>query len=406
MTGAVRSTSLDDTHVWDLTDPTTHLREDIAEFWRDQRSRQPIFRHESSPDHPAFWVVCGYDPAVTIYRDSKRFTSQRGNVLLTLLAGRDNAAGKMLAVTDPPRHTRLRRLMTSALTRDAVRALAPRIQERTRRLLAQWTGSGTFDFAEEIASRIPIWTICDLLGIPESDHDLLVSLTKQALSSEDAAQSDISASAARQEILLCLLDHVESQRQHPANGLITALIAETFEGVPLSDDQIVTNCYSIILGGDETSRLTMINAIHEFAADPRLWDRFKEVDDLGTAVEEVIRCFAPTMHFGRVANTDVEIHGTRIAAGEIVTMWNAAANRDETRFPDPDAARFDRKPNPHLAFGYGPHFCVGAHLARLEIAIVLDEMRRSARSIIPKGRPRPLYSNFLHGYATLPIELV
>jgi cytochrome P450 len=406
VTGAVRSTVLEDTHVWDLTEPTTHLRDDIAEFWRDRRLRQPIFWHENSSQHPGFWVVCGYDPAVTVYRDSKRFTSQRGNVLLTLLAGRDNAAGKMLAVTDQPRHTGMRRLMTSALTRDAVRALAPRIQERSKRLLAQWSGASTFDFADEIASRIPIWTICDLLGIPERDHDLLVSLTKQALSSEEAAQSDISAMAARQEILLCLLDHVESQRQHPANGLITALIAETFEGAPLSDDQIVTNCYSIILGGDETSRLTMINAIHAFAGDPRLWDRFTEAEDLGTAVEEIIRCFAPTMHFGRVANADVEIHGTRIAAGEIVTMWNISANRDQTRFADPDTARFDRKPNPHLAFGYGPHFCVGAHLARLEIVIVLDELRRSARSIIPTGQPRPLYSNFLHGYATMPIQLV
>ncbi|WP_406229318.1 cytochrome P450 [Nocardia sp. NBC_01009] len=406
MTGAVRSTSLDDTHVWDLTEPTTHLHADMSEFWRDRRRRQPIFWHEGASGHPGFWVVCGYDPAVTVYRDSKRFTSQRGNVLLTLLAGRDNAAGAMLAVTDPPRHTRLRRLMTAALTRDAVRALAPRIQVRTRRLLTEWSGSGAFDFAEEIASRIPIWTICDLLGIPDSDHDLLVSLTKQALSSENAAQSDVSALAARQEILLCLLDHVEDQRRHPAEGLITALIGEEFEDAPLSDDQIVTNCYSIILGGDETSRLTMINAVHAFAEDARLWDRFQAASDLGTAVEEIIRCFAPTMHFGRVANTDVEIHGTHITAGEIVTMWNVSANRDETRFSDPDAVQFDRKPNPHLAFGYGPHFCVGAHLARLELAIVLDEMRRTARTIIPTGRPRPLYSNFLHGYATLPIELV
>ncbi|WP_406275693.1 cytochrome P450 [Nocardia sp. NBC_00881] len=404
MTTLFRSTSQDDMQVWDLTEPTTHLRADIAEFWRNRRRRQPVFWHDGAPDHPGFWVVCGYDPAVTIYRDSKRFTSQRGNVLLTLLAGRDNAAGKMLAVTDPPRHTRLRRLMTAALTRTAVRALAPRIQERTRRLLAEWSGSGSFDFAEEIASRIPIWTICDLLGIPDSEHDVLVSLTKQALSSADAAQSAVAASAARQEILLCLLDQVETQRRQPANGLITALIGEEFEDAPLSDDQIVTNCYSIILGGDETSRLTMINAVYAFAGDPRLWDRFKEADDLGTAVEEIIRCFAPTMHFGRVANTDVEIHGAQITAGEIVTMWNVSANRDETRFSDPDAVLFDRKPNPHLAFGYGAHFCVGAHLARLEIAIVLDEMRRSARTVVSKGTPQPLHSNFLHGYATLPIE--
>ncbi len=403
MTSTLPAMSHDATRSWDLTEPGTHVRPDIAEFWHAHRQQQPIFRHEASAHHPGFWVVCTHEPAVRIYRDATRFTSQRGNVLLTLLAGRDNAAGKMLAVTDPPRHNLLRRLLTPALTREAVRSLAFRIRERTARLLAGWPGSGEFDFADEIASRIPIWTICDLLGIPDSEHELLVSLTKQALSSEDAAQSATSALAARQEILLCLLDQVQAQRQHPDDGLIAGLIDAEFEGARLTDDQIVTNCYSIILGGDETARLTMINAVHAFAGDPDLWRRFGEVDDLGVAVEEIIRCFSPTMHFGRIANSDVDIDGMRIGAGEVVTMWNVSANRDENRFPDPDTVRFDRRPNPHLAFGYGPHFCIGAPLARLEIAIVLDELRRTAGDIVATRAPQPLYSNFLHGYATLPV---
>ncbi|MEU1983025.1 cytochrome P450 [Nocardia sp. NPDC019395] len=403
MTTTFPATGRGDTRSWDLTEPATHMRPELAKFWRDRRQRTPIFRHEDSSTHPGFWVVCAHDPAVRIYRDSKRFTSQRGNVLLTLLAGRDNAAGKMLAVTDPPRHDRMRRLMTPALTREAVFSLATRIRERTARLLSEWANSGEFDFATEIASRIPIWTICDLLGIPDSEHDLLVSLTKQALSSDDAEQSAVSAVAARQEILLCLLDQVQAQRRRPADGLITRLIGSEFEEAPLTDDQIVTNCYSIVLGGDETSRLTMINAVHAFAEDPALWRRFGEVDDLGTAVEEIIRCFAPTMHFGRIATTDLDIDGVHITAGDIVTMWNISANRDEKRFEDPDTVCFDRKPNPHLAFGYGPHFCIGAPLARLEIAIVLDELRRMTPAIVATGTPQPLYSNFLHGYATLPV---
>ncbi|WP_328394188.1 cytochrome P450 [Nocardia sp. NBC_00416] len=405
MTTILPAANREDTRSRDLTEPRTHARADMAEFWRDRRQRQPISWHEASAAHPGFWVVCAHDPAVRIYRDSKQFTSQRGNVLLTLLAGRDNAAGRMLAVTDPPRHDRLRRLMTPALTREAVRSLASRIRERTARLLAGRSGSGGFDFADEIASRIPIWTICDLLGIPDSEHDLLVSSTKQALSSDDAEQSAVSALAARQEILLCLLDQVQAQRKRPGDGLIAGLIGSEFEEAPLTDEQIVTNCYSIILGGDETARLTMINAVHAFAEDPALWQRFGAVDELGTAVEEIIRCFAPTMHFGRVAGADVDIDGVRIAAGDIVTLWNVSANRDENRFADPDTVCFERKPNPHLAFGYGPHFCIGAPLARLEIATVLDELRRSARTIVATGTPQPLYSNFLHGYATLPVAL-
>ncbi|GAA5104549.1 cytochrome P450 [Nocardia iowensis] len=389
----------------DLTEPLVHARADMAEFWRIQRRHRPIFWQPGTAAASGFWVVCGYHAAAGIYRDHVRFTSQRGNVLLTLLAGGDSAAGDMLAVTDPPRHTVLRRLLTPALSRKALCALANPIRDRTRRLLSDRVGTGPFDFAREVASRILIYTICDLLGIAERDHELLVTLTKQALGSEDAAQPRIDAMAARQEILLCLLELVQEQRRQPAGGLVSALIAETFEGAPLTDDQIVTNCYSMILGGDETSRLILTNTAQAFVADPSLWDAFGEVTDLPTAVEEILRCFAPTMHFGRVARTDVELPGADIAAGDIVTLWNISANRDESRFPSPDTVRFDRKPNPHLSFGFGPHHCVGAHLARLEIGIVLDELRGVTRVIRPAGTPRPLYSNFLHGYATLPIEL-
>jgi cytochrome P450 len=312
----------------------------------------------------------------------------------------------MRAVTDPPRHGRLRSLIAPALSREAVSRLAARLRRRTRTLLTERVGAGGFDFALDIASRVPIWTICDLLGIPDSDHDILLPLIKQALSSDSADQSELDGAAGRQEILLYFLEHVARQRRHPGSDLVGTLLQARIDGMALTDEQVVANCYSLLLGGDETSRLSMIGAMHTFAERPDLWRDFRSAAfELDATVEEILRWHVPVMHFGRVAVADVELGGRRIAAGDIVTLWNVSANRDEDRFPDPDRIRFDRRPNPHLSFGSGPHFCVGAQLARLELAIVLDEVRSIAGDIAAAGPPTPIHSNFLRGFSTLPIAL-
>ncbi|WP_024804044.1 cytochrome P450 [Nocardia sp. BMG51109] len=392
--------------VVDLTDPLTHLRPDLADYWRRLRATEPVHWHPGQDGAQGFWVLSTHRHALAVYRDTARFTSQRGNILLTLLNGYDSAAGRMLAVTDPPRHGRIRALMAPSLSREAVSRLAQRLRERTRALLAERVGAGAFDFAADIASRVPIWTICDLLGVPESDHDMLLSWIKRALSSEGSGRPESDGLASRQEILLYFLEYVARQRDCPGSDLVGTLVRARIDGTPLTDEQVVANCYSLLLGGDETSRLSMIGAIHTFTERPELWREFRSgTVDLGTAVEEIIRWHVPAMHFGRVALTDVELGGRQIRSGDVVTLWNVSANQDEERFPEPERIRLGRRPNPHLSFGYGPHFCIGAQLARLELAVVLDEVRLAAHGIEPAGRPSPIYSNFLRGFSTLPVDL-
>jgi|HubBroStandDraft_4_1064222.scaffolds.fasta_scaffold39476_2 cytochrome P450 len=390
----------------DLTDPLTHLRPDILDYWRWMRTARPVHWHAGVGGRPGFWVLSTHRHLMQVFRDTAQFSSQRGNVLLTLLSGGDSAAGQMLAVTDPPRHGELRKLLASSLSQEAMSRLEERLRRRTQILLAERIGAGPFDFALAIASRVPIWTICDLLGIPDCDHDLLISMTKRALSSDDTGQSALDSTAVRQDILLYFLEHVSQQRTRPGPGLVGTLLQARIGGAGLSDDQVVANCYSLLLGGEETSRLSMIGAIHTFAEQPDVWRDFRSDSvDLGTAVEEMIRWHVPTMHFGRVARANVEIGGRLIYRGDIVTLWNVSANRDENRFPGPQRIQLDRRPNPHLSFGYGPHFCLGAHLARLELAVVLDEVRKAVRHIALAGRPNPIYSNVLRGFSRLPVTL-
>ncbi|SMF98738.1 putative cytochrome P450 hydroxylase [Burkholderia singularis] len=391
----------------DLTDPRTHLRADMTEYWRWARAHQPVRWHPAvNGAAPGFWVLAGYHDLISVYRDPGRFSSQRGNVLLTLLAGGDSAAGQMLAVTDPPRHGALRKLIAPALSKDAIARLEHLLRRRTGALLAEHIGAGAFDFARTIASRLPIWTICDLLGVPEDDHELLIAWDKQALSSEHEDQADPDGTAARQDILLYFLEHVARQRRHPGENLVGRLVQAEVNGARLTDEQVVANCYSLLLGGDETSRLSMIGAMHTFAQHPELWRAFRFAPvDLELVAEEVVRWHVPTMHFGRVALTDVQLGQHRIRAGDIVTLWNVSANRDERRFADADSFRLDRRPNPHLSFGYGPHFCIGAQLARLELVTLLDAVRTAVTRITPAGQPTPIYSNFLHGFSTLPVSL-
>jgi len=246
--------------------------------------------------------------------------------------------------------------------------VAQTVRVNTRQLIREAVETGGCDFAEQIASRIPMTTISKLLGVPEQDRDYLLALTRTALSTdgEDVEDVDeVDSEMARNEILMYFMDIVEERRESPGDDVISMLVGSSIDGVPLSDEDVVLNCYSLIIGGDETSRLTMIDCVHTLADQPEQWRRLKHGEaGIDTAVDEVLRWASPTMHFGRSAVRETELHGVRLRPGEIVTLWHASGNRDERTFDRPGEFDLGRTPNKHMAFGYGPHFCVGSYLAR------------------------------------------
>ncbi|MEU4893734.1 cytochrome P450 [Streptomyces sp. NPDC044780] len=390
----------------DLTDPQTFLEQELPPMWRRFREQSPVHWHPTEGLMPGFWVLSRYRDVMAVYRDNRSFTSEKGNVLTTLLQGGDSASGKMLAVTDGVRHREIRNLLLKAFAPRVLEPVVEGVRRRTERLVRTAVERGACDFAQDVAEHIPMATIADLLGVPESDRGYLLTLTKQALSAEEAGQSVEESLIARNELLLYFADLAEDRRAEPTEDVVSALATATIDGEPLTEEEIVFNCYSLILGGDETSRLSMICGMRELIEHPVQWKRLRAGDvTVESAVEEVLRWVTPAMHFGRRAVVDTEIGGTRIKAGDIVTMWNTAANYDDAVFAEPDVFDLGRTPNKHVSFGYGPHFCLGAYLGRAEIHAMLTALRTMVTEAELTGPGRPIHSNFLHGYSSLPVSL-
>jgi cytochrome P450 len=389
----------------DLADPQTYADHELSEYWRTLRATQPVYRHPPVADRPGFWVLSRYHDIVALYKDTAHYTSERGNVLITLLADGDSAAGRMIPVTDGRRHADMRNVMQKAFTPRELHRIAGQVRANSRNLVARAIDHGECDFALDVASKIPMATICDLLGIPEGDRDELLAMTKSAISSDDSGEYTEAADTARNDILQYFLGLLEDRRAAPGDDVLSALASSTVDGAPLHDDVIVLNCYSLILGGDATSRLAMIDSLHSFGANPDQWAAFKNGEvPVERAVEEVLRWSSPTMHFGRTALCDTVIGDTPIRKGDVVTVWNVSGNRDETVFDEPDRLHLNRWPNKHIAFGRGPHFCIGSYLARLEISEVLLAVRDFAADFEINGPVKRIYSNLLAGISSLPVR--
>ena len=394
----------------DLASPALHAEYDLTALWRRMRDEEPVYWHpvaeEPDVSAPGFWAVTRHADAVAVLRDGQRFTSVSGNVLETLLAGGDSAAGKMLAVTDGPRHAEVRRLITAALTPALMDRIAERIATQVRELIRTALDAGTCDFGRDVAAAVPLATICDLLAVPDADRPHIHRLGSSSVSSHAATLTTTDAWTAKNELLSYFLDLAESRRGTGGDDLVTLLANARIKGRPLGTDEIVFNCYSLILGGDETTRLAMTGAVHALAAEPAQWHALRSGEvGIDSATEEVLRWTTPSRHLGRLATEPAVLGGREIGAGDVVTVWLASANFDEREFADPQRFALDRSPNRHVTFAYGPHFCVGARLGRIQLAATLAALRDLVAGIEVVGTPGHVYSNFLGGICDLPVVL-
>jgi cytochrome P450 len=390
----------------DLTDPQTYQDNDPHRMWQTYRENHPVFWHRARHGNPGFWVLTRYRDIMAAYRDNKRYTSEQGNVLTTLLRGEDSASGKMLAVTDGPRHREIRNLMMKSFSPRVLEPVVANVRQRTEELVAQAVERGELDFVTEVADQIPIHTIGDLMGIPDADREQVLEWNAKTLSRYSSEESELESVMARNEIVLYISQLVAERRRNPGEDVLSTLSAATVAGVPLSDDEIVLQSYSLILGGDESSRATAAGAVRAFSEHPDQWRRLKNGEvTLESATEEVMRWTTPTMHFGRHALVDVPIHEHTVKAGEIVTLWNSSANFDEEVFADPYTFDLGRTPNKHVSFGHGPHFCLGAYLGRVHMNAMLEALRTRVEKIEVLGTPTRLFSNFVNCHSGMRVRL-
>ncbi|MFF4387199.1 cytochrome P450 [Streptomyces sp. NPDC001552] len=390
----------------DLADPAAFVEHDPYAYWDRMRRSDPVRWHPPVGNRPGFWAVARHRDVQDCYKDAARLSSARGTVLDVLLRGADSAGGRMLAVMDRPRHRELRQVMLRAFSPRVLRYVEDTVRQRADALVAAVVGAGEADAARDIAEHLPLNTVCDLLELPVSDRPLLLEWNKRALSSESADDDPFDALEARNEILSYFVDVVRERRRRPGEDVISMIAGAQVEGEPMTEDDLALNCYSLILGGDESTRVTTIGALHALGIHEEQWHRLRTGEAaVKTAVEEVLRWVTPAMHFARTATAELRIGDAEVAAGDIVTLWNISANNDPDVFERPRRFDVGREHNPHLALGHGPHFCLGAFLGRLELSAVLDSLVRRVDRIEVLEEPPRVYSNFLFGHSALRLRL-
>jgi cytochrome P450 len=389
----------------DLVDPHLYSDGDAHEVWRELRAREGLSWHQVD-DQRGFWSVVHFTETDHVLRNTALFTSERGT-MLELLGMNDPAGGKQLAVTDPPRHTVMQARLKKALAVKAVDRQRETIRELITDLIAPIGDGGVFDWGQAMLA-MPMSVTGTMMGLPPEDWPWLSRLTTICIAADDPEYQDegtrsATLDMAHRELFAYFQDLVRFRRDQAGDDLISVLVNTRFEGRHMSSGEVVSNCYSLLLGANVTTPHAPNFVMAEFIDSDVLPQWAAEPEVGATAVEEALRWASPVNHMLRYATRDVVVRGTEIAAGDAVVVWLGSANRDEAEFPD--AATFDirRKPNKHLAFGIGPHYCVGHSVARVTLRTLFEEVLAQYKDFEPAGTPERLVSNFVSGYKHVPI---
>ncbi|MFF5302428.1 cytochrome P450 [Streptomyces sp. NPDC013161] len=390
----------------DLSDPLLYERGEALAVWRRLRREHPVCR-VVRPGGVPFWAVLSYDLVVKVLSQPTVFSSTGGMRLDADETATAAGAGRMMVISDPPRHGKIRRIMSSAFTPRTVRRLEVNMRTTVTELLRGALAGGTCEFTE-VAARLPLSVICDLLGVPRADWDFMLSRTMTAFGVGDRSDDTDAAAAAvaHTELFQYYDELMRERRRSPRDDIISALVHGTIDGEPLTSTEVVLNCNGLISGGNETTRHATLGGLLAFIENPDQWTLLRERPELlPGAIQEVLRYTSPAMHLLRTAAEDAEIGGERIRAGDRITLWLASANRDEQVFADPDVFDVSRTPNRHLTFAHGPHHCIGASLASTELTIMFEELTRRVERVELAGPVRRMRSNLIGGLESLPVSL-
>jgi cytochrome P450 len=353
-----------------------------------------------------YWVAARHAEVTAVGADATRFCSGRG--ILTFEIGVDYPSPPTMMHTDPPAHTRYRSLVQPAFGRRVVRALEPTIRAAATRLVTQVRTDEPIDIVADLAAILPVQVIGMILGIPEAEWDRVWAWSEASIPGTETWSDAERRNALRAEMTAELAGLVASARVNPRNDVISQLVHEDLDGDRLSDDELAMFLNQLLVAGNETTRNAISGGLVAFSEHPEQWPRL--VDDralVDTATDEMLRWTTPVIAFMRTATVDATVGGTAVAAGDPILMLYASANRDELEFgPDADTFRIDRSPNHHVAFGFGPHFCLGAALARLEIAATLDALADAGVTRIERaGDVQRSRSTIIAGVTHAPLTL-
>lgn len=343
------------------------------------RRDAPVYWHEPTehtPDGEGFWSVATYAETLAVLRDQDTYSSVTGGERPyggTLLQDLP-IAGQVLNMMDDPRHSQIRRLVNSGLSPRMIARVTEDLRQRARTLLDEVADGEAFDFLPHVAAELPMQMICILLGVPESDRHWLFEAVEPGFDfrgSRKASIDRLSVEDAGSRMYAYGSELVARKRNEPGDDMLSVVAAESW----LSDAELYLFFYLLFSAGAETTRNSIAGGLLALIENPAAFDALRaDPALLPTAIEEMVRWTSPSPSKRRTATRDAELGGHRIAAGQKVLVWEGSANRDAAAFVDADLFDITRKPNPHLGFGQGVHYCLGANLARLELRVLFEEL--------------------------------
>jgi cholest-4-en-3-one 26-monooxygenase len=386
--------------------------------WTLLRREAPVYWYDR-PNVEPFWAITKHADIVTIGRQPKIFLNGPRLLVVTrdlVIPGGETLFRHLLNM-DPPEHGRYRDLVNRRFTPRAVRKLEAEVAEIAnnvmRELVATRASGGNVDcdFVVDMAAKVPLDVIAALIGVPREDRAQLFQWTNETIGSGDpefqkGASAEETIRRAREGLFTYFSNLVEERRKNPCDDLTSVLATSRLDGEPLPLFELMSYFLLLVVAGNETTRNATSGGLHAFIENPEQWRMLKRDPSLlRSAVEEIVRWVTPVIQFARTATQDYELRGQKIRAGDSLCLFYPSANRDEEVFQEPFKFDIRRNPNPHLAFGIGEHFCLGANLARLELEVIFRELLKwvdSAELTAPMERLR---SSFVGGIKHMPVRL-
>ena len=405
----------------DITSHDTFVEGVPHETFKWLRANDPVHWTEETDGGRGFWSVTRYDDVLNVSRNSEIFSSRLG-IRLEDMDDKETEARRTLMEMDAPEHTQLRRLVSRPFSPKSVAEYEDSVREIAVEIIEKLRGQDEFDFVQAVSRELPMRMLGRLLGLPAEDLDWLVQRGDALIGNSDPEftdyvvdKVDTSAYAKlpfRSPVSLELFEYaaqaLEDRRITPTMDILSKLLEPTVDGESL-DDLALKNFFTLMVAaGNDTTRYSITHALTELAERQELWNAIPTMDsaEKKTLVDEMLRRSSVTMHFRRTVTQDTELGGERLKKGDKVVMWFISANYDENHWGDPYEFDSLRSPNQHVAFGLqSPHLCLGAHLARLEMRVIFEEMAKRWTKVEVVGKPERFRSNFISGIKYLPVKV-
>jgi cholest-4-en-3-one 26-monooxygenase len=399
----------------DVIGPDTYERNGYPHAaWKRLRNESPIHWFDV-PGGVGFWAVTRRADIVWLSKQPERFVN--GPRLAVFEEGApvegERTFIRQLLNMDPPDHTEYRRAASGWFTPRAIGRREGEVRQIARELLDDMAGDGGVcegDFVSDLAAPLTLGVLADMLGVPRSDWPRMFEWTNRVAGSADPefggeGAGELAFEQARNELFAYFAELAQERRKDPRGDIISVLASAKIAGEPMPDLELLSYFFLLVVAGNETTRNAASGGLLALIESPGELTKLRAHPSLVTsAVEEIVRWTTPVIQFCRTAVEDVELHGQQIRRGDAFCLFYPSANRDESVFEDPDSFRVDRRPNPHVGFGIGEHFCLGANLARLELRVIFEELAKRLEEIELAGPFDRMRSSFLGGVKRMPIR--